>query len=86
MRRQIGSGVAGAVFVQRHHRGKHRLWPARRTFEEIIEAAKAGNAHEFILGKPDGYDTIVGERGSNCRAANGQRVSIARAILHDPKF
>jgi ATP-binding cassette subfamily B protein len=56
------------------------------TFEEIIEAAKAGNAHEFILGKPDGYDTVVGERGSKLSGGERQRVSIARAILHDPKI
>ncbi|HEY0074569.1 MAG TPA: ABC transporter ATP-binding protein, partial [Abditibacteriaceae bacterium] len=55
-------------------------------FEEIVEAAKAGNAHNFILAKPDGYDTVVGERGAKLSGGERQRVSIARAILHDPKI
>jgi ATP-binding cassette subfamily B protein len=56
------------------------------TFEEIIEAARAANAHNFILGKPDGYDTMVGEKGSKLSGGERQRVSIARAILHNPRI
>ena len=56
------------------------------SFEEIVEAARAANAHNFILGKPDGYDTLVGDRGSKLSGGERQRVSIARAILHDPKI
>lgn len=56
------------------------------SFEEIVEAAKAANAHSFILGKSDGYDTIVGERGGKLSGGERQRISIARAILHDPKI
>ncbi|MDQ2799949.1 MAG: ABC transporter ATP-binding protein/permease [Armatimonadota bacterium] len=56
------------------------------SFDEIIEAAKAANAHNFILGKPDGYDTLVGERGAKLSGGERQRVSIARAILHDPRI
>ncbi len=56
------------------------------TFEEIMEASKVANAHNFILAKPDGYDTIVGERGSRLSGGEKQRISIARAILHDPKI
>lgn len=56
------------------------------TFEEVIEAARAANAHSFILSKPDGYDTLVGERGSKLSGGERQRVSIARAILHDPRI
>jgi ATP-binding cassette subfamily B protein len=56
------------------------------TFEEIVAAAKAANAHNFILSKPDGYDTMVGEKGSKLSGGERQRVSIARAILHDPRI
>jgi ATP-binding cassette subfamily B protein len=54
------------------------------TFEEIMHAAKAAHAHDFIVSKPDGYDTIIGERGESLSGGERQRVSIARAILHDP--
>ena len=56
------------------------------SFEEIMEAAIAANAHNFIVGKPDGYDTQVGERGGELSGGEKQRVAIARAILHDPKI
>jgi ATP-binding cassette subfamily B protein len=54
--------------------------------QEIIAAAKAANAHEFIMEMPDRYDTQVGERGQRLSGGERQRVSIARAILHDPKL
>jgi ATP-binding cassette subfamily B protein len=52
--------------------------------EEIVDAATAAEAHEFILGLPDGYETIVGERGQKLSGGQRQRVSIARAVLTDP--
>ncbi len=56
------------------------------TREQIIEAAKAANAHEFIAELPDGYAALVGERGSKLSGGQRQRVAIARAILKDPRI
>jgi subfamily B ATP-binding cassette protein MsbA len=52
--------------------------------EEIIAAARVANAHEFIMGFPQQYDTLVGERGMNLSGGQRQRIAIARAILKDP--
>jgi ATP-binding cassette subfamily B protein len=54
--------------------------------EEIMAAAKTANAHDFIVQKPDGYDTAVGERGQALSAGERQRVAIARAVLHNPRI
>jgi ABC-type multidrug transport system ATPase subunit len=53
---------------------------------EIVAAARAARAHEFILRLPDGYDSIVGERGQSLSGGERQRLSIARALLIDPRI
>ena len=54
------------------------------TDEEIIEAAKSANAHDFIMGLPDGYDTYIGQRGVKLSGGQKQRLSIARVFLKNP--
>ncbi len=56
------------------------------TVDEVIAASMAANAHDFIIAKPDGYDTDVGERGNRLSGGEKQRVAIARAILRDPRI
>jgi ABC-type multidrug transport system fused ATPase/permease subunit len=58
----------------------------KATDEEVIEAAHAANAHGFISALPDGYDTMLGERGVNLSGGQRQRLSIARALLKNPRI
>lgn len=59
---------------------------ADATEEEIIDAAKKANIHAFIMSLPDGYDTLVGERGARLSGGQKQRVAIARVFLRDPSI
>ena len=56
------------------------------TRDEVLRAAKAAGVHEFVIHLPDGYQTVVGERGHTLSGGERQRVAIARALLHDPKI
>ena len=54
--------------------------------EQVVQAAQAANAHDFITGFPDGYETWVGERGVTLSGGQKQRIAIARALLYDPRI
>ena len=56
------------------------------TVDEVINAADIANAHEFIIRQPDGYDSMLGERGVGLSGGERQRISIARAMLRNPKM
>ncbi len=56
------------------------------TVDQVVEAARAANAHDFICKLAHGYDTLVGERGQTLSGGERQRISIARAILHSPRI
>jgi subfamily B ATP-binding cassette protein MsbA len=56
------------------------------TDDELVAAAETANAHDFISAFPDGYDTVVGERGVQLSGGQRQRVAIARAVLADPRI
>ena len=56
------------------------------TMEEIIRAARLASAHDFIARMPDGYDTVIGASGKELSGGEKQRISIARAVLADPKI
>lgn len=63
-----------------------RVGKPEATLDEVITAARAANAHDFIEAFPEGYDTVVGERGIKLSGGQRQRVAIARALLNDPRI
>ena len=61
-----------------------RLGKADATDEEIMQAAKVANAHNFIVHKENGYETNIGDRGSKLSGGERQRLTIARAVIKNP--
>lgn len=86
LRRQIGIVLQTSLLFSDTIRGNIAYGRPDATEEEIIAAAKAAQAHEFITGFTKGYDTIVGERGVTLSGGQRQRVAIARALLMDPRI
>ncbi len=86
LRRQIGVVLQENVLFNRSVRENIALANPALPIEAIVEAARLAGAHEFILRLPQGYDTIVEERGSNLSGGQRQRLAIARALVHKPKI
>ena len=86
LRRQIGIVPQDAAVFSGAIRENIAYGRLDASFEEIVAAAKTANAHEFIEASPDGYDTIIGERGATLSGGQRQRIAIARAILRDPRI
>jgi ABC-type multidrug transport system fused ATPase/permease subunit len=86
LRRQIAMVLQDTFLFNGTVRENIRYGKLDATDDEIIEAAKAANAHEFIEVMPDGYSTEIGERGIKLSGGQKQRLAIARAILADPRI
>jgi subfamily B ATP-binding cassette protein HlyB/CyaB len=86
LRRQIGVVLQENVLFNRSVRENIALADPAISIERIIAAAHLAGAHEFILELTEGYDTIVGERGSTLSGGQRQRIAIARALIADPRI
>ncbi len=86
LRRQIGVVLQENVLLNRSIRENIALADPAMPMERVIEAASLAGAHDFILELPEGYDTVVGERGSTLSGGQRQRVAIARALITDPRI
>ncbi|NDJ84591.1 MAG: ABC transporter ATP-binding protein [Chloroflexi bacterium] len=84
LRRQIGVVSQESMLFSASIRANIAYGRPEASEEEVIEAARAANAHDFIMEFPDGYDTLIGERGVTLSGGQRQRVAIARALLIDP--
>jgi ATP-binding cassette subfamily B protein len=84
LRRNIGTALQESILFTGTIRDNIRYGRPDASEEEVIAAAKAAQAHDFIVGFPDGYDTVLGQRGVNVSGGQKQRIAIARALLTDP--
>ena len=86
LRRQIGVVLQENVLFNRTVRENIALADPAMPMERVIAAARLAGAHDFILELPEGYDTVVGERGSTLSGGQRQRIAIARALIGDPRI
>jgi subfamily B ATP-binding cassette protein HlyB/CyaB len=86
LRRQIGVVLQENVLFNRSVRENIALSNPAMPLERVVAAATLAGAHEFILELPEGYDTVVGERGSTLSGGQRQRIAIARALIADPRI
>ncbi|MBB4199471.1 subfamily B ATP-binding cassette protein HlyB/CyaB [Rhodoblastus sphagnicola] len=86
LRRQLGVVLQDNVLFNRSVRENIAIANQAMTMDEIIAAARQAGAHEFILGLPEGYDTVVGERGATLSGGQRQRIAIARALANQPRI
>ena len=85
LRRQVGVVLQEDILFNRSIRDNIALAEPGIPIDRVIAAATLAGAHDFILELPEGYDTIVGERGSTLSGGQRQRIAIARAILGEPR-
>ena len=86
LRNQIGVVLQEPLLFQGSIASNIAYGHPEATRQEVIEAARAANAHKFIMNFPDGYDTQVGERGGRLSGGERQRISIARALIGNPRI